>query len=87
MKLLQLTHFLDDNNLRLKREVQIVKNTEISIIGAGSVGSTFAYSFMIAGLDSEIVIVDVNKETAEVMNLSQAAIFVKPINIIADTNK
>lgn len=62
-----------------------MKNTKISIIGAGFVGSTSAYAIMIAGLASEIVIVDVNKEKAEAeaMDLSHGAVFVKPMTIIA----
>jgi L-lactate dehydrogenase len=62
-----------------------MKNIKISIIGAGFVGSTSAYAIMMAGLASEIVIVDLNKEKAiaEAMDLSQGAAFVKPVNVVA----
>lgn len=62
-----------------------MKKTKISIIGAGFVGSTSAYAIMIAGLASEIVIVDVNhqKAEAEAMDLSHGAAFVKPVLVIA----
>lgn len=62
-----------------------VKNTKISIIGAGFVGSTTAYALMNGGLASEIVIVDLNKDKAEgeAMDLSHGSSFVKPIKIIA----
>lgn len=62
-----------------------MKKTKISIIGAGFVGSTSAYAIMIAGLASEIVIVDVNhqKAEAEAMDLSHGAAFVKPVLVTA----
>lgn len=61
------------------------KGKKISIIGAGYVGSTTAYALMIAGIASEIVIVDVNREKAEgeAMDLSHGATFVKPVEIRA----
>jgi L-lactate dehydrogenase len=42
-----------------------IKPTKVSIIGAGFVGATTAYTLMLSGLVSEIVLVDVNKEKAE----------------------
>lgn len=59
------------------------KNTKISIIGAGFVGSSTAFAIMNGGLASEIVIVDVNKDKAEgeAMDLSHGAAFVKPVEI------
>jgi L-lactate dehydrogenase len=61
------------------------KNTKISIIGAGFVGSTTAYALMNGGLASEIVIVDLNKAKAEgeAMDLSHGSSFVKPVKITA----
>ena len=38
---------------------------KISIIGAGNVGATIAYTFAVAGTCSEIVLIDINKEKAE----------------------
>jgi L-lactate dehydrogenase len=58
---------------------------KISIIGAGFVGSTTAYALMLAGLASEIVMVDINKEKAigEAMDLSHGTSFGKPVSIKA----
>ncbi len=66
-----------------------IKNSKISIIGAGFVGSTTAYALMLEGLASEIVIVDINKEKAiaEAMDLSHGAAFVKPVDIRAGDYK
>lgn len=63
------------------------KTNKISIIGAGFVGSTTAYSLMIAGLASEIVIVDINKDKAEAeaMDLAHGAAFVKAVDITSGT--
>ncbi len=60
---------------------------KISIIGAGFVGSTTAFSIMEAGLASDIVLVDVNREKAdaEAMDLRQGAAFVKAVEIISGT--
>lgn len=62
-----------------------VKNTKISIIGSGFVGSTTAYALMNGGLASEIVIVDLNRDKAEgeAMDLSHGSSFVKPVKITA----
>ncbi len=62
-----------------------IKTNKISIIGAGFVGSTTAYSLMIAGVASDIVIVDLNKDKAEgeAMDLSHGAPFVKAVDIRA----
>lgn len=63
------------------------KANKISIIGAGFVGSTTAYSLMIQGLASDIVIVDINKDKAEAeaMDLSHGAAFVKAVDVKAGT--
>ena len=37
----------------------------VAIVGAGRVGSTFAYALLLGGLASEIVLVDANREKAE----------------------
>ncbi|WP_251859662.1 L-lactate dehydrogenase [Clostridium sp. Marseille-Q2269] len=63
--------------------------TKISVIGAGSVGATTAYSLMLAGVATELVLVDVNKTKTEgeAMDLSHGAAFVKPVNIISGDYK
>ncbi len=52
---------------------------KISVIGAGFVGSTVAYTLVMKGVASEIVLVDVNLERAEgeAMDISHGAPFAK----------
>ncbi len=58
---------------------------KITIIGAGSVGSTIAYTLSNDDLASEIVMIDVNKEKVEgeVLDIIQGTCFRDPISIIA----
>lgn len=58
---------------------------KITIIGAGSVGSTIAYTLSNQDLASEIVMIDINKEkvTGEVMDIIQGTSFRDPISIKA----
>ncbi|HYH02651.1 MAG TPA: L-lactate dehydrogenase [Bacillota bacterium] len=57
--------------------------SRVVIIGAGLVGSTFAYSLMINGVVSEIVMIDVNQErlVGEVMDLNHGISFVRPVMV------
>jgi L-lactate dehydrogenase len=56
---------------------------KIAVVGVGAVGASVAYALMIAGLPTELVLVDANRAKAEgeAMDLSHAAAFVKPIRI------
>src|ERR1035437_1968828 len=58
---------------------------KIAIIGAGNVGSTFAFSLMISGLAREIVLVDKNESLAigECMDLNHGLSFAHPVKIYA----
>lgn len=58
---------------------------KIAIIGAGNVGSTFAFSLMISGLAREIVIIDKNEILAqgECMDLNHGISFAHPTKIYA----
>jgi L-lactate dehydrogenase len=58
---------------------------KIAIIGAGNVGSTFAFSLMISGLAREIVLVDKNESLAigECMDLNHGLSFAHPTKIYA----
>lgn len=58
---------------------------KIVIVGAGFVGSTTAYTIMLGGLFSQIVIIDINKEKAEgdAMDIAHGVSFVKPVRITA----
>ena len=57
--------------------------SKVAIVGAGNVGSTFAFSLMISGAVREIALVDRNVERAEgeAMDLNHGASFVAPANI------
>lgn len=57
--------------------------SKIAIVGAGNVGSTFAFALMMSGLTREIVLVDPNEEKAkgECMDLNHGVSFVPPVNI------
>jgi len=59
------------------------QRSKVVIIGAGNVGSTFAFSLMISGVAREIVLISKDKERAEgeCMDLNHAASFVQPVNI------
>ena len=58
---------------------------KITVIGAGSVGSTIAYTLSNGDIASEIVLIDINKEkvAGEVMDIAQGTCFRDPINIVA----
>ncbi|MCX7845601.1 MAG: L-lactate dehydrogenase [Dictyoglomaceae bacterium] len=59
--------------------------SKILIIGAGLVGTSFAYSLMQRGIVEEIVLYDIDKKRAlgEAMDLSHGVPFTKPVKIIA----
>ena len=60
-------------------------SSKITIIGAGSVGSTIAYTLSNEDIASEIVMIDINREKAEgeVMDIAQGTCFRDPISIIS----
>lgn len=60
-------------------------SSKITIIGAGSVGSTIAYTLSNEDIASEIVMIDINKQkvVGEVMDIVQGASFRDPISIIS----
>ena len=60
-----------------------IKGPKIVIVGAGFVGTTFAYSLIIRGLVSQIAIIDIDKERAEgeVMDLNHSLPFAYPVKI------
>ncbi len=59
--------------------------SKITIIGAGSVGSTIAYNLSNSDIVSEIVMIDVNKQKVEgeVMDIEQGTCFRNPITLTA----
>jgi L-lactate dehydrogenase len=64
---------------------QNVDGPKIVIVGAGFVGTAFAYSLLIRGLASQIAIIDVNRDRAEgeVMDLNHGMPFAQPVKIWA----
>ena len=58
---------------------------KVTIIGAGSVGSTIAYTLAIGGYVSEIVMIDINQEKAlgEALDIRQGTPFCSPCTIYA----
>src|ERR1017187_4026252 len=57
----------------------------IAVVGAGNVGSTFAYSLVLSGLASEIVLIDADQARAEgqAMDLDHAVPFNQPVRVWA----
>lgn len=60
-------------------------SNKITIIGAGSVGATIAYTLSNQNIASEIVLIDINKQkvAGEVMDIAQGTCFRDPIAIVA----
>jgi L-lactate dehydrogenase len=62
-----------------------IKPNRIAVVGTGNVGATFAYTLLISGLASEIVLIDANQAKAEgeVMDLNHAMPLGRPARIWA----
>jgi len=60
-------------------------NRKVTVIGAGNVGSTIAYTLSLGNVAAEIVLIDINKEKVEgeVMDIVQGTSFREPISVIA----
>lgn len=60
-------------------------SSKVTIIGAGSVGATIAYTLSGQDIASELVLIDINKEKVEgeVMDIEQGTCFRDPISIVA----
>ena len=60
-------------------------SSKITIIGAGSVGSTIAYTLAHDEIAPEIVLIDINKEKVEgdVMDIEQGTCFRSPVSLVA----
>lgn len=56
---------------------------KIAIVGTGFVGSTTAYTLMLSGLISELVLIDINarKAEGEAMDMNHGMPFVRPVKI------
>ena len=62
-------------------------NNKVTIIGAGSVGATVAYTLVAQGSVSEIVLIDVNEAKAqgEALDIRQATPYLHPVKINCGT--
>jgi L-lactate dehydrogenase len=62
---------------------EMSRKTRIAVIGAGMVGSSFAYAAMIKGVASELIMIDVdkNRQDGEVMDLRHALIGSSTANV------
>lgn len=60
-------------------------SSKITIIGAGSVGSTIAFMMAVKGIAAEIVMIDINEKKAlgEAMDIRQGTAFTGPVKIYA----
>lgn len=60
-------------------------NNKVTIIGAGSVGATVAYTLVVDSPVSEIVLIDIKEEKAlgEALDIKQATPFLSPVQIRA----
>ena len=60
-------------------------SSKITIIGAGSVGSTIAYTLAHDEIASQIVLIDITKEKVEgeVMDIEQGTCFRSPVSLVA----
>lgn len=69
------------------RRVIIKMSKKVTIIGAGNVGSTIAYTMAICGTASDIVMIDINEKKAlgETMDIRQGTPFCFPVSVYAGT--
>ncbi|MDR2527834.1 MAG: L-lactate dehydrogenase [Synergistaceae bacterium] len=63
----------------------MIKGRKVSILGAGKVGATIAYTLAVQQIVSEIALIDVNRQKAEgeAMDIIQGARFIAPLKIYA----
>jgi L-lactate dehydrogenase len=68
---------------------QIHNPVRVAVIGAGNVGATFAYTLLMSGLTSEIVLIDANHEKAEgeAMDMNHAVPLAQPGRVWAGDYK
>ncbi len=72
-------------SLAREPDFQTGRPTKVAIVGTGMVGSSFAYTLLLSGVASEIVLIDANHERAEgeAMDLNHAVPFAHPTRICA----
>lgn len=69
------------------REAFSPSSAKIAIVGAGRVGSTFAYTLLLKGLVGEVALIDLDLERArgEAMDLGHSAPLSSPVRVCAGT--
>lgn len=62
-----------------------IRPNRVAVVGAGNVGATFAYSLLISGVTSEIVLIDANsaKAEGEAMDINHAMPMLRPARVWA----
>jgi L-lactate dehydrogenase len=75
--------FEDNAELYLMSDHRFVSERKVAIVGAGNVGTTFAYALMMSGLANNIPLIDkdIEKVRAHVMDLNHGMMFVPPTRI------
>ena len=60
-------------------------NRKITVIGAGNVGATIAYTLTVEGIANDVVLIDINmdKATGEAMDIEQGTAFCPPCTVRA----
>jgi L-lactate dehydrogenase len=70
------------------RETMVTKDaTKVAVVGAGRVGSTFAYTLAASGLVRDIVVADADlgRAEGEAMDIAQSVPFRRPVRVEAGT--
>lgn len=62
---------------------EVNNGTKVTILGAGNVGASVAYTLAVAGTCSDIVLIDINEDKAEgeAMDINQGIAFTHDVNI------
>jgi len=72
-----------ENHFMTKPAPQTSSPAGVAIVGAGNIGSTFAYALLLSGLAADIVLIDKNRAKAEgeAMDLNHAVPFSHPTRV------
>ena len=69
----------------MQGEVIFMFRGKLVVIGAGFVGATSAYTIMLGGHFSEIVLIDINRDKAQgdALDMAHSAAFLRPVSVYA----